>query len=226
MRPQPGSLLSIVLFVVTLAAWTWVSNHAFLPAQNLSVIGGCVALVFPVAWIGRRALDRQPTADRASRVTRLVHFAVMTLFGAAIVRAVISRRDWVGWTLPIPQSVGWYLVLVTGAAALLTVANLAWKGLGAPFAIALSQKLSVDWMYAWTRNPMVLATLSWLVAMGIWFQSALFVVWVLLLVSPALLAFVKHYEERELEIRFGAAYRAYRSRTPMLFPRRPRGPAS
>jgi protein-S-isoprenylcysteine O-methyltransferase Ste14 len=30
------------------------------------------------------------------------------------------------------------------------------------------------------------------------------------------------YEERELELRFGASYLEYKSRTPMLFPRKPR----
>jgi protein-S-isoprenylcysteine O-methyltransferase Ste14 len=51
----------------------------------------------------------------------------------------------------------------------------------------------------------------------------LFVLWVLILFAPALLVFVKVYEERELEIRFGASYLEYKSRTPMLFPRRPVG---
>lgn len=36
------------------------------------------------------------------------------------------------------------------------------------------------------------------------------------------LFFVKVYEERELEIRFGASYLEYRARTPMLFPGKPK----
>ena len=102
------------------------------------------------------------------------------------------------------------------------MANLALKGLGAPFAIALSRKLTVDWLYAWTRNPMVLAGLAFFLSLGIWFQSALFVLWVLILFAPALLFFVKVYEERELELRFGSLYLEYKSRTPMLWPRIPR----
>ena len=115
-----------------------------------------------------------------------------------------------------------FLVVITGTATLLTVVVLAWKGLGAPFAIALSMRLAADGLYAWTRNPMVLGTLACLLSMGIWFQSALFVLWVLVLVTPAWLVFVRVYEERELEIRFGAPYLEYRDRTPMLIPRRPR----
>jgi len=33
---------------------------------------------------------------------------------------------------------------------------------------------------------------------------------------------VKVYEERELELRFGASYLEYKSKTPMLLPRKPR----
>ena len=151
-----------------------------------------------------------------------VHYALGILFGTAIIRAILTYQDWAGWRLPIPVEIGLPLVIITGIATLATVVNLALKGLGAPFAIVLSRRLAVDWLYAWTRNPMVLAVLAFLLSMGIWFQSALFVLWVLILFAPALLVFVKVYEERELEFRFGASYLEYKSRTPMLFPRRPR----
>ena len=81
----------------------------------------------------------------------------------------------------------------------------------------------MDWLYAWTRNPMVLATLALGLSLGGWLQSVLFVLWVLILFAPAMLFIVKVYEERELEIRFGASYLEYKSRTPVLFPRKPRG---
>jgi len=179
-------------------------------------------LIFPLVWLGRKILDKNPTPSRVAWITTFVHYVVGLLFGAAIIRAVITHQDWPGWALPIPVEIGLLLVIVTGAAALLAVVNLALKGLGAPFAIALSRKLAVDWMYAWTRNPMVLAVLALLLSLGIWFQSALFVLWALFLFTPALLFFVKVYEERELEFRFGASYLEYKSKTPMLFPRKPR----
>lgn len=90
------------------------------------------------------------------------------------------------------------LVIITGVACFLTMATLALKGFGAPGVIALSRKLVVDWLYAWTRNPMVLAALAWFFSLGIWFRSVLFVLWVLVLLSPALWFYVKVYEEREL----------------------------
>ena len=213
----------IALLVLTLFTCLWALNQPLSNTMNLSIIVGGVLLVFPFVWLGRMILDRQPTTSRAVWITTFVHYAVGIPFIVAIIRAAATHQDWSGWTLPIPVEIGLWLVIMTGAAFSLTVVNLAWKGLGAPFAIALSRRLAADWLYAWTRNPMVLAVLAFLLSLGIWFQSALFVLWVLVLFAPALLVFVKVYEERELEIRFGASYLEYKSRTPMLFPRRPSG---
>ena len=213
----------IALLVLTWLIWLWVLNQPLSNIMNLSIIVGGVLLAFPIVWLGRMILDRQPTTSRAAWITTFVHYALGIPFGVPIIRAVTTHQDWSGWTLPIPVEIGLLLVIITGVAALSAVVNLALKGLGAPFAIALSRKLAADWLYAWTRNPMVLAGLAFLLSLGIWFQSTLFVLWVLILFAPALLVFVKVYEERELEIRFGASYLEYKSRTPMLFPRKPRG---
>ena len=205
-----------------LVIWWWSLNAALSNAVNLSIIVGGVFLVFPVVWIGRKILDKRPTVSHTARTITFIHYALVIIFGSAIIRAIDSHQDWSVWVLPIPSVIGLLLVIVTGSATLLSVINLALKGLGAPFAIALSRKLAADLLYAWTRNPMVLTGLALLVSLGIWFQSTMFILWVLILVTPALLFFVKMFEERELEIRFGAPYLEYKSRTPMLFPRRPR----
>jgi protein-S-isoprenylcysteine O-methyltransferase Ste14 len=213
----------IALLAFAWILWWWALNAPLSNVMNLSIIVGGVLLVFPLVWLGRKILDRHLTASDVAWITTFVQFAVGSLFGVAIIRAVITHRDWSGWTLPLPAEIGLSLAIITGAAFLLTVVNLALKGFGAPFFIALSRKLAADWLYAWTRNPMVLAALVFLLSLGIWFQSALFVLWVLILFAPALLFFVKVYEERELEFRFGASYLEYKSRTPMLFPRKPKG---
>jgi len=212
------ALLAFIWFI-----WWWALNAPLSNVMNLSIIVGGVLLVFPLVWLGRKILDRHQTISRVAWTTTFVHFALGFLFGVPIIRAVTTHQDWSGWVLPVPSEIGLVLVIITGAVLLLTVVNLALKGFGAPFFIALSRKLAADWLYAWTRNPMVLAALAFLLSLGIWFQSVLFVLWVLILFAPALLVFVKVYEERELEIRFGASYLEYKSRTPMLFPRRPKG---
>ena len=215
--------LRISLLAFTLFIWLWALNQPLSNTMNLFIIVGGVLWVFPIVWLGRMILDRQPTPSRAVWITTFVHYVMGIPFGAALIQAISTHQAWSDWKIPIPVEIGRVLVIITGAAVLLTVVNLALRGLGAPFAIALSRRLAADWLYAWTRNPMVLAALAWLLALGIWFQSGLFVLSVVVLFTPALLFFVKVYEERELESRFGSSYLVYKSRTPMLFPRRPGG---
>jgi protein-S-isoprenylcysteine O-methyltransferase Ste14 len=223
MKHDVETFFRVALMVFIWFIWAWVANVPLSNVMNLSIIVGGVMLMFPFVWLGRKILDRRQTTSRVAWITTFVHFAIGITFGVAIIRAVTTHQDWSDWVLSVPAEIGLVLVIITGAVFFLAVANLALKGFGAPFFIALSQKLAVDWMYAWTRNPMLLAAFAFLLSLGIWFQSALFVLWALIEVIPAFLFFVKVYEERELEIRFGASYMEYKSRTPMLFPRKPRG---
>ena len=213
-------LVRVALFAFICFIFWLMQNVSLSNVINLSIIVGGVLLTFPLVWLGRKMLDKQPTMSRAVWVTTFVHFGLGLTIGVPFVRAVITHQDWSGWVLPVPSVVGWVLVIITGAASLLTVVNLALKGFGAPGIIVLSRKLAVDLLYARTRNPMALAGLAFFLSLGIWFQSALFVLWVLLILSPALLFFIKVYEERELEIRFGEAYREYKAKTSFLWPKK------
>jgi len=149
---------------------------------------------------------------------------MMIVLGVGIFPGIRSVQQQPG-ALRIPQQLGHALVWLTGFATALTVLNLAIRGLGAPFAAKLSSRLATDWMYAWTRNPMLLSTLALLVSVGLRYRSIWFVVWVIVIVSAGWIFFVKVYEERELEIRFGSSYLAYKARTPFLLPGRPRDTA-
>jgi protein-S-isoprenylcysteine O-methyltransferase Ste14 len=227
-KPKEVTMKHVVEFLVRVALLAficfifWSAQNASLSnVMNLSIIVAGVLLTFPLVWLGRKMLDKQPAMSRAVWVTTFVHFGLGFFIGVPFVRAVTTYQDWSGWVLPVPSVIGLVLVIITGAASFLVVANLALKGFGAP-GIVLSRKLAVDWLYAWTRNPMVLAGVAFFLSLGIWFQSTLFLFWVLILFAPAVLFFVKIYEERELELRFGTSYLEYKSKTPMLFPRRPR----
>ena len=222
MKPLAELLIRVVLLAVILLVFWWATDAHIPSGVNILIIIGGVLLTFPLVWLGRGILDKQPTPSRAIWITTFVHFGLGFALGAPLVRALVTHQEWSGWILPIPTGVGWALVIVTGVASIIVVTNLALRGLGAPFFIMLSRKLAVDWLYAWTRNPMVLTGLALFISLGIWFQSLSFVLWVLILFTPALLFFVKTYEERELEVRFGASYIEYKARTPMLLPRRPK----
>ena len=127
-----------------------------------------------------------------------------------------------GWLLPIPAKFGLALMWVLGPVVALTVINLAVRGLGAPFAAPISRRLATEWLYRYTRNPMVLALLLFFVAMGLWLRSAWFIAWVVGLAAPAWVFYLRVFEERELDLRFGHLYLEYRNRTPMFWPGRPR----
>ena len=220
MRQITLTLIRVIAFALTLALWRWVLQQSFSPLVNLVCIVGTLLVIFPTVWIGRKLLDIKPTIEQVGWVTTVVHAILMVLLGIAIIKAIQTGNAWRGLVIPIPRSFGIILVYITGAFTLLTVANLALRGLGAPFAIALSRRLATNWLYARTRNPMVLGTLACLVTVGLWLQSAMFIVWVLVLVAPAWIIFLKVYEEQELEIRFGEAYREYRAKTSFLWPRK------
>ncbi len=211
----------IASFALTLLIWSWVLHTRFRPLGSASIIVGGILLMVPASLAARRWLDRRPTPRRLYAATFLLHWVVMILLGAAIVEAIKTGQSWRGWTLPLPPGIGWALMWIAGAGGVLCVLNLAVRGLGAPWSIALSRRLATDWLYRWSRNPMGLATFVFLAAFGLWIQSALFVGWVVLLATPAWLLFVKRFEERELELRFGESYRSYKARTPMFLP----GPA-
>jgi len=185
MRPVIEFLVRAALLAFILFVFWWGSDAPLSHVMNLSIIVGGVLLTFPLVWLGRKLLDRHQTISGAAWTTTFVHFALGFTFGVPIVRALSTHRDWSGWVLPVPSAIGLALVIITGVAFLLTVVNLALRGFGAPFFIALSRKLAADWLYAWTRNPMVLAALAFLLSLGIWFRSVLFVLWVLILFAPA-----------------------------------------
>ena len=204
----------------------WLSS---LSRNNLSLllIWGAPLLTFPVSWLGRRLLDAGPaTKERAEWVNIAVHYAIGIPLGCAIFAAVERVQESPGPLIPLPEPIGHALFLITGFVTFLTVVNLAIRGLGAPWVIKLSSRVASDWMYAWTRNPMLVAALAWFLAMGLWYRSLWFVVWVVAILSPGWLWFIPEYEERELEIRFGQPYLEYKARTPRFWPRRPRVLAS
>jgi protein-S-isoprenylcysteine O-methyltransferase Ste14 len=223
------ALVNVFCFCLTWVVWLWLASRQLDTLRSLAVAVVGTLLIVPLVFAGRSLLDRQPTVDRAEWVTLFVHYFVAIFFGSAIIAAVdfglnapnelvVILPEWLTPLLPV---FGLGIMVIGGGMLLYTVFNLAVKGLGAPFAIALTRLVVTDWIYAWTRNPMILSALAFLIGLGLWLRSGLFLVWVLVIVSPALFVFLKIYEERELEIRFGQAYLDYKAKTPRFFPRNP-----
>lgn len=207
--------------ILTWAIWLWLAGASLsgLAYILIAVIGMLAAI--PVVLAGRRVLDSEPTVEKAHEVTTYVHYLLGILFGSAIIAAVRYSMSLPEQPLPAARWAGVALMFLSSVAFLLVLVNLALKGLGGPFAAALTRMVATEWFYAWTRNPMILAGLALLLGIGLYYQSALLILWLLVVVIPTMMVFVRVYEERELEIRFGQSYLDYKSKTPRFIPKRP-----
>ena len=214
---------NLILLALTWGIWLWFATRHPEPLVDLMIaIGGTLAII-PLVFVGRNLLDRQPSLRQAESVTRLLHYLLAILLGSAVLAATRLGLNIQNWLIPVSPVIGLILMVFAGLLLTLVIFNLILKGLGTPFAISLTRVMVTEWSYAWTRNPMILSALAFLVGLGLWLQSAIFLVWLLVVLGPVIFVFLKVYEERELEIRFGANYLDYRQRTPMFFPRRPTG---
>ena len=214
-------VVKVIGLALTVASWLWAHDGQRSDAWNMAIIWCAPLFAYPSTFLALRVLDAQPSITRAVWVNVLVHYALMISLGVGIFAATRLASERPGATIPIPGVVGLACMILTGIALVMTVLNLAISGLGAPFATKLSSRLATHWLYAWSRNPMLLATISFLLSVGLWYRSVWFLLWFAVIVCPGWILFVRKYEERELEIRFGSAYRDYRMRTPFLWPRKP-----
>ncbi|MHA2157087.1 MAG: methyltransferase family protein [Candidatus Hodarchaeales archaeon] len=213
------AIVRLIGFAVLVAVWRWFIIQHFDLSLDLVIIVTGVILVAPISALGRLFLNKYPSVEFTYWINMIIHTSIMLCLGPSIIRAFLTHKDWRGLIIPFPKELGLLLSILSGCFVFLTILNLALKGLGAPFALIISSKYLVnDWLYTRSRNPMVLAIILFLLSLGILFQSLLFLIWVLVLVLPAWTFFLKIYEEKELEIRFGEIYLSYKVRTPMLVP--------
>jgi len=125
--------------------------------------------------------------------------------------------------IPCPR----WLEVVLGAASI--VAGLSWLGWsfvtqwrlgrGTPAPFAAPQRLIVRGPYRLCRNPIQLGAMAYYFGLGaglVNLTAGLFWLVVFLILGSV---YHKFIEEKELLIRFGPDYEAYRQRTPFLIPR-------
>ena len=205
----------------TVACWVWALNGQRSDGWIMVLIWCAPLFTFPITLLGRKALDARPDVARAEWVNIPVHYAMMIVLGISLFPGFRLLLQQPKVKIMVLQPLLSVLVILTGIATVMTVLNLAWRGLGAPFAVRLSSRLATDWMYAWTRNPMLLCSLAWFLSLALLHASVWGVLWMTVCISPGWIFFVRVYEERELVIRFGSSYLEYRARTPFFWPHRP-----
>jgi len=208
--------LKLVGFALVLLYWRTISRHVFSFLWSVALMWGAGALVPVLAVLECWLLDRHPTTERAAILTIPIHYAEMILLGCALVVAFRFTQAHPMAHVAVPRWISSPVLKVLGVFATLTVLNLAIRGLGLPFAAALSKRLASGWLYARSRNPMLLSSLLFFIVGAVWLQSLHAILWTVLWLSPAWVLYVRLYEERELEVRFGEAYLLYKARTPFF----------
>lgn len=113
---------------------------------------------------------------------------------------------------------GILMVVLGGGLAIWTIIAQVRLASGTPFPMLPTQKLIIIAPFKYCRNPMTLGTLAAYAGVAVWVGSfsALLAVVVL---AALLITYLKLIEEKELELRFGQEYLAYKKNTPFMFPR-------
>jgi protein-S-isoprenylcysteine O-methyltransferase Ste14 len=109
-------------------------------------------------------------------------------------------------------------LLVGSALGLTSAITMALVGKGTPLPMDTARSLVLAGPYRFVRNPMAIAGGLQVAGIGMTIGS----VWVLITVAGAMFfwnEFVRPWEERDLERRFGADYAAYRDAVPCWIPR-------
>jgi len=147
---------------------------------------------------------------------------VRHLWYPALVVLVVWSWVWldaaVGWSGPRVRWLGGALLLAGGALAGWCSWLLVRQGRGTPHPFAAKTKrLVTSGPYAVVRNPMMYAVGAilvglalWRGSIGLWLCFAAFIVYIRW--------FIRLYEERDMERRFGDEYRAYCRRVPRWWP--------
>lgn len=122
----------------------------------------------------------------------------------------------------LPQAyifLGLVMIIPGGVLALWCVALFFIEGYGTPNPLVPPIRLITQGPYRYVRNPMVIG--FWLILCGfaILLNSKSYFLFVLLLATPSGLLFIRLYEEKELEKRFGEEYRKYKNQVPRFIPK-------
>jgi protein-S-isoprenylcysteine O-methyltransferase Ste14 len=195
-----------------------------------AILFGLVGLLafFLGALILGSSLRRSPNLARAECYSRIMHFLFFSGLGLPFIIACftpgLAALDALLGLPPLPDFFllrllgaflaipGLYLMSISGKA-------LNAQGSGAN-AFKLTRRIVVQDIYRRTRNPMSLGYYLVGLAIGLLTGSTLLIVYVMLGIIPAHLFFLCYFEELELSLRFGPAYRQYQQQVPFLIPRR------
>lgn len=176
---------------------------------------------------------RRLASRRYSNLQRLLSVVLQSVvFGAAGPLVLCLIAPYLDRAMGFSSFRGGMIALVTGVVfAVEGFVFAAWAvltqyriGLGTPSPLMPTRRLVVEGPFAFCRNPMTFGAFFYYLGVSLLAGSPAAVIVTVFLFSMLLL-YIKRVEEKELELRFGEDYRAYRERTSFIIPRRPGSPA-
>jgi protein-S-isoprenylcysteine O-methyltransferase Ste14 len=190
------------------------------------VILGAIAFFIAALVLGiwLRAHRTKADAERSSRVMHFFFFAGLVAPPiVGIVHPGLTRFDaLLGLpSLPFkPFTLALGILLAIPGLYFLAVTNKLLRALGSGTnAFILTKKIVNDDIYKRTRNPMSLGFYLFALALAFASSSTFVLLAVSLGLIPAHIFFLKHFEELELELRFGESYLEYKKSVPFLIPK-------
>jgi protein-S-isoprenylcysteine O-methyltransferase Ste14 len=172
-------------------------------------------------------LRRHPSKENAEKSSRVMHFLFFAGLGAPIFMGVfypgLTNFDELIGLKPLPWRTFFLflgILLAIPGLYFLVITNKLLRTLGSGAnAFRLTKRIVADDVYKYTRNPMSLGFYLWILAVGLCSGSTFITLVALLGWIPAHIFFLKFFEERELELRFGESYLEYKKSVPFLIPR-------
>jgi protein-S-isoprenylcysteine O-methyltransferase Ste14 len=193
-------------------------------AIYILVIGWGVCVMSTIAFgILLRTIHSKKAAEI---ITRIMHVIVVCSMTLPLINIIYYLGDYNYDkllnipSLPFPtisKAVAFATMFIGIGFIILAAGSLLFRGQGFPLMI-LTEKLADNLLYKRTRNPMMFGFFLTVVAIGLLIGSSFFTLWSLIGFIPAIIFWLKFFEECELEMRFGQSYREYKQRVPFLIP--------
>lgn len=161
--------------------------------------------------------------SRGQKIVSLVVQGIFFLVLLPLIIFYVSQKldTFFGFLEIVPSPLNIYLGLLLFVVGLIISFWAVWVqlqiGQGTPAPMMPTQKLVVKPPYTYCRNPMGLGTEMLFLSLGIIFNSLSFTL-VSILLFVILLIYYKFIEKKELALRYGEEYLAYKKRTPFLIP--------
>lgn len=169
--------------------------------------------------VGLSKRKRTTTYKLLSLSGGVVFFLVVLPAIFICIGLLIEKQVPVRWNQTVNMTVS-AVTIPVGLVVLAWTAITQWTmGMGTPAPNAPPQKLVVVGPYRHCRNPIELGAVFYYLGIGTFFVSLTTGIVCCLLGLTVGSLYHKLVEEKELELRFGEEYLAYKKRTPFLIPR-------